>query len=455
MSKILVIDDDNSFREVMVFHLQEEQVEADSAEDGKSGLDKFDPAVHHVVVTDLKMPRMDGIEVLAEIKKKSPSTVVLVITAFGTIEMAVEAMKMGAFDFIPKPCTREHFKLAVKKAMHHYRLESRVEELEHLVRTGGKELIFKAPAMTKAVDLIDKVARSNATVLVTGESGTGKELFAQRIHRKSNRIKGPFVAVNCGAIPKELIESELFGHAKGAFTGATRDRRGKFELANNGTLFLDEISEIPIELQTKLLRVLAEQIVDVVGKEKPIHVDVRIVAATNHNLFAAIEAGTFREDLYYRLNVFQIEIPPLRKRIEDVPDLAAHFFAQYAPNRNLWLADETKKKMMKYSWPGNVRELENICQRIALLAEEEVIAPEMLPPFHTMHKDGTASYLDTDQFLLPEDGLSLVDLEKNVIIQALEKNHYNQSQTAKYLRIPRHILLYRIEKYGIEMPKKS
>ena len=455
MPKLLVIDDDSSFREVMLFHLQEEEIEADSAEDGASGLEIFNPVIHHVVVTDLKMPRIDGMEVLAEIKKKSPSTVVLVITAFGTIEKAVEAMKMGAFDFIPKPCTREHFKLAVKKALDHYRLESRVEELEHLVRTGGKELIFKSSAMTEAVSLIDKVAQSNATVLITGESGTGKELFAQRLHRKSNRIKGPFVAVNCGAIPKELMESELFGHAKGAFTGATRDRKGKFELANNGTLFLDEISEIPFELQTKLLRVLSEQIVDVVGKEKPIPVDVRIVAATNRNLMAAIEAGTFREDLYYRLNVFQFEIPPLRKRIEDVPGLAEHFFVQYAPNRDLRLADETKKRLMNYSWPGNVRELENICQRIALLAEEELITPEMLPPFHSMQKDVTASYLDTDQFLLPEDGLSLVDLEKNVIIQALEKNRYNQSQTAKYLRIPRHILLYRIEKYGIEQPKKS
>ena len=455
MSKLLVIDDDSSFREVMLFHLREENIEADSAENGVAGLDIFDPAIHHVVVTDLKMPRIDGMEVLQEVKKLSPTTVVLVITAFGTIEKAVEAMRMGAFDFIPKPCTREHFKLAVKKALDHYRLESRVKELEHLVRTGGKELIFESQAMTEAVDLVDKVALSNATVLISGESGTGKELFAQRLHRKSGRIKEPFVAVNCGAIPKELMESELFGHAKGAFTGAGRDRKGKFELANKGTLLLDEISEIPIELQTKLLRVLSEQIVDVVGKEKPVPVDVRIVAATNRNLLEAIKAGTFREDLFYRLNVFQLEIPPLRKRVEDVPILAEHFFVQYAPNRKLVLPKETRKKLMDYSWPGNVRELENICRRIALLAEDDEVLPEMLPPLQTVHKDGAARHLDTEQLLLPEDGLSLVDLEKNVIIQALEKNRYNQSQTAKYLQIPRHILLYRIEKYGIEQPKKS
>ena len=455
MPRVLVIDDDSSFREVMLFHLQEEGIEADSAPDGARGLKTFDPAVHHVVVTDLKMPRMDGMAVLRKIKERSPSTVVLVISAFGTIEKAVEAMKMGAFDFIPKPCTRDHFKLAVKKALEHHRLENRVQELEHLLKSGSKEMVFRSALMAESIKLIDKMAMSNATVLITGESGTGKELFAQRLHRKSPRINSPFVAVNCGAIPKELMESELFGHAKGAFTGAMRDRKGKFELANKGTLFLDEISEISIELQTKLLRVLAEQIVDVVGKERSVPVDVRIVAATNRNLLAGIEAGTFREDLYYRLNVFQVEIPPLRKRIEDVPLLAEHFLRQYAPNRELVLADETKKKLMEYSWPGNVRELENICQRIALLTEEEEVFPDMLPPFHQAHKDAAASYLDTDQFLLPEGGLSLVDLEKNVIVQALAKNHYNQSRTAKYLRIPRHILLYRLEKYGIEQPKKS
>ena len=455
MSRLLVIDDDSSFREVMLFHLQEEQIEADSAGDGASGLKAFDPAIHHVVVTDLKMPRMDGIEVLRQIKQRSPSTVVLVISAFGTIEQAVEAMKVGAFDFIPKPCTREHFKLAVKKALAHHRLQSRVEELEQLVRTGGRELIFQSPSMKEAVGLIDKVAPSAATVLLTGESGTGKELFAQRLHRKSTRIKGPFVAVNCAAIPKELMESELFGHARGAFTGAIHSRKGKFELAHQGTLFLDEISEIPIALQTKLLRVVAEQVVDVVGKERPIQVDVRIVAATNQNLLAAIKAGTFREDLYFRLNVFQVEIPPLRKRIEDVPLLAEHFLRHFAPNRQLELVEATHKKLMEHSWPGNVRELENVCQRIALLTEEDQILPEVLPPLHAVQKDSDATDLDTEQIVLPKGGLSLVDLEKRVIVQALDKHGYNQSQTAKYLRIPRHILLYRIQKYGIKPPNKD
>ena len=453
MSRLLVIDDDDSFREVMLFHLQEENIEADSAVDGRSGLEIFDPALHKVVITDLKMPGIDGMEVLRQIKEKSPSTIVLVITAFGTIEKAVEAMRMGAFDFIPKPTTRDHFKLAVKKALNHHRLESRVQELEHVVRTGGKELLFESSTMAESVGLIDKVANSDATILITGESGTGKELFAQRLHRKSQRINNSFIAVNCGAIPKELMESELFGHSKGAFTGATRDRKGKFELADKGTLFLDEISEIPIELQTKLLRVLAEQIIDVVGKERPVPVDVRIVAATNRNLLDMIEAGSFREDLYYRLNVFQVEIPPLRKRIEDVSKLAEHFLRQYAPNRELSLADETKKKLMNYSWPGNVRELENICQRIALLAEEDEVTPDMLPAFHSMGKGNASTYLNTEKFLLPEEGISLVDLEKNVIIQALKKNNYNQSKTAKYLRVPRHILLYRLEKYSIEIPK--
>jgi len=455
MSRVLVIDDDSSFREVMLFHLREEGFDTDSAENGAEGLTIFDPTIHHVVVTDLKMPQMDGMELLKQIKEKSPSTVVLVITAFGTIEKAVDAMKMGAFDFIPKPCTRDHFKIAVRKALDHHRLKSRVKELEHVVRTGGKELLFESTIMAESVGLIDKVAHTNATILITGESGTGKELFAQRIHRKSPRINNSFVAVNCGAIPKELMESELFGHAKGAFTGATRDRKGKFELADNGTLFLDEISEIPIELQTKLLRVLAEQIVDVLGKERSIPVDVRIIAATNRDLLKEIEAGNFREDLYYRLNVFQVEIPPLRKRPDDIPLLAGHFLQRYAPNRQLSLREDAINKLMEYSWPGNVRELENICQRIALLAEEDEIAENALPPLQGLQKQSITSYLNTDQLLLPEEGLSLVDLEKNVIIQALEKNHFNQTQTAKYLRIPRHILLYRIEKFGIEMPRKT
>ena len=451
-----MIDDDRSFREVLLFHLQEEGIEADSAENGALGLSAFDPEIHSVVVTDLKMPEMDGLTVLQRIKKQSPTTVVLVITAFGTIEKAVEAMKMGAFDFIPKPCTRDHFKLAIRKALAHHQLTRRVRELEHVVRTGGRELIYGSVAMKEAVGLIDKVGPSRATVLITGESGTGKELFAQRLHRKSPRINGPFVAINCGAIPSDLIESELFGHAKGAFTGAMRDRKGKFELADKGTLFLDEITEIPVNLQTKLLRALAEEIIDVVGKEQPIPVDVRIVAASNRDLTEAIQNGTFREDLYYRLNVVQLRIPPLRDRKQDVLLLADFFLKRFAPDRMLTLSESAGKVLTGYTWPGNVRELENLCQRIALLAQpdQDEITTEMLPPFHDVRKT-EPTVLDSGSLVLPKEGLSLLDLEKRVIEQALEHNGYNQSKTAKFLRIPRHILLYRIEKYRIKIPGKG
>jgi two-component system, NtrC family, response regulator len=453
MDRVLIIDDDDSFREVMVYLLREDGIDADAAIDGKQGLAAFDPARHAVVVTDLKMPGLDGLEVLRVIKEKSATTVVLVITAFGTIDKAVEAMKAGAFDFIPKPCTRDHFKLAVHKAIEHRRLATRVTELEHVVKTGGRELVFVSEAMAQAVKLADRVAASDATVLVTGESGTGKELFARRIHRRSPRIDGPFVAVNCGAIPNELIESELFGHAKGAFTGAVKDRKGKFELAAGGTLFLDEIAELPAAQQSKLLRVLAERIIDVVGKEKPVEVDVRIVTATNRDLPAEIAAGRFREDLFYRLNVVQVELAPLRTRPEDIAPLAEHFLARFAPDRPLRLTPAALDRLRAYAWPGNIRELENLCQRIALLADEEEIDTEALPPWKPATE--TASPAATvGGITLPAEGLSLVDLERDVIVEALRQNDFNQARTARFLRVPRHILTYRIEKHGIEMPSR-
>jgi two-component system, NtrC family, response regulator len=453
LARVLVIDDDDSFRQVMLYHLKEEQIEAVGAPDGAAGVEMFDPAEHEVVITDLKMPRLGGMDVLKAIKKRSPGTVVLVITAFGTIEKAVEAMKAGAFDFIPKPCTRDHFKLTVHKALEHYRLGRRVRELETAIRSGGRELIWTSPTMNKVIALIDKVAASDATVLITGESGTGKELLAARLHANSPRVGQPFVPVNCGAIPKDLIESELFGHVRGAFTGAEKTRKGKFEMADSGTIFLDEIAELSLDLQTKLLRVLSERTIDPVGSERSIDVDVRIVAATNRDLAAQIEQGAFREDLYYRLNVVGVEVPPLRKRPEDVSLLAGHFLKLFSPDRPMSFSDEAAKTLARYEWPGNVRELENVCRRVALLSEDEIVEPDALPPLKPGAKGEVT--LDASSLVLPDGGLSLVDLEKNVIIAALKKTDFNQSAAARYLGVPRHVLLYRIDKYGINLAKDN
>lgn len=454
MAKVLIAEDDPVLLEVMVEHLLDQGIESDTAADGSVAFELYDPRKHAVVVTDLQMPKMDGHELLRRIKQRHPGTVVVVISAFGTIEKAVDIMKAGAFDFIPKPCSRDHFILTVKKALAHSVLASRVQELENIVATGGRDIIYQAENMKKVVRLIDQIAPSQASVLLTGESGTGKELFARRLHRRSPRIDRPFVAVNCAAIPKELMESELFGHAKGAFTNASQARKGKFELANKGTLFLDEVGELPLDLQTKLLRALAEQIIDVIGKEQPSPVDVRVIAATNQDLAKAVTNGRFRQDLYYRLNVVQVQIPPLRERRDDILLLAEFFLRRYSQGRPLVLNESTREALLSHRWPGNVRELENICQRLALLAQDDEITPDLLPPLNDEIASDAPVDLSLERIRLPPGGIKLTDLEKNVIIEALKINHFNQAKTARFLGVQRHVLLYRIQKHGIELPNR-
>ena len=434
----------------MLFNLQEEGLEVDVARDGHEGLNLFFKKDYQLVITDLKMPGADGMEVLRSIKQRSPEVPVVVITAFGDIATAVQAMKEGAYDFLPKPCERDHFKLVVKKALEHFRLKREVQDLRQQLAGGPPELVFQSRAMEKVVALADKVAAYEATVLILGESGTGKELLARRIHYRSPRAKGPFVAINCGAIPRDLLESELFGYRKGAFTGADRDKKGRFELANGGTIFLDEIGELPLELQVKLLRVLQERTIDVLGAEGPRPVDVRIIAATNRDLEKMVKEGTFREDLYFRLNVFPIRIPPLRQRPEDIPVLMRHFLKVYGPGRRWRISPAVMNRLKGLSWRGNVRELENICQRMVLLAEGEEITEELLD---YLDLEAPMSNLASTGISLPPEGISLLDIEKEVIIKALEMNNYNQSQTARFLRIPRHVLLYRIEKYQIPLKR--
>jgi two-component system NtrC family response regulator len=399
------------------------------------------------------MPGISGIEVLRKVRAQAPDVPVLVITAFGNVETAVEAMKEGAGDFIGKPFHRDQLLLSVGKAFERQRLASEVHELR--IRAGGveREIVSASPAMKQVLSVADRVAGTEATVLITGESGTGKEAVARRIHVRSRRAEGPFVAVNCAAIPGELLESELFGHARGAFTGAVRDRTGRFRQASSGTLFLDEVGEIPFPLQAKLLRVLQERAVDVVGGDRPVPVDVRIVAATNRDLPTLLREGGFREDLYYRLNVVEIRVPPLRERPEDIPPLVEYFMKEAGAGRDLVVPSAVMEELVRRPWPGNVRELANACERMAILCRGQEVSMEDLPPAAKRARGPEAQApreeAGEDWLPLPPEGLSLVDLEKRVIERALKLKDGNITQAASYLRVPRHILVYRIEKYGI------
>ncbi len=453
--RVLLVDDDASFREVMSFHLHDEGYACDVAAEGQQALSMFDPLVHAVVVTDLKMPRVSGMEVLSAVKRRSADTLVIVITAFADMATAIEAMKAGAYDFLPKPCDRDHFKLTVRRAMDLVRLKAQVRDLHKRLDSAGKQLVFRSPQMAKVVAVADRVAQSDGTVLIQGESGTGKELLARRIHQRSPRADGPFVAVNCSAIARELLESELFGHVRGAFTGAVRDRKGRFEQAHRGTIFLDEVGDIPIDLQSRLLRVLQERVVDVVGSDSPVSVDVRVLAATNRDLRKLVDGGSFREDLYFRLAVFPIDLPALRERRSDIAPLVNHFLVRHGSDRALSVTDGLLHRLEALEWRGNVRELENFCQRMALLAEDDVLTEDLAPAEVTGPGAGSGGLQAPARIELPPEGVSLVDLERDVIIRALEMNHYNQTQTARFLRIPRHILLYRIEKYQIPLRERS
>jgi DNA-binding NtrC family response regulator len=449
--RILFIDDDKAGREVALFNLRRAGYEITSAEDGQEGLSLFSPEKFDLVITDVKMPGISGIEVLRRIKKQAPEIPVLVITAFGNVETAVEAMKNGAYDFIGKPFQRDQLLLSVERALERRHLATEVRELR--IRASGveREIVGSSSAMKRLLEIADRVSRTDAGILITGESGTGKEAIARRIHVHSHKAEGPFVAVNCAAIPGELLESELFGHAKGAFTGAVKDRLGRFRQAQGGTLFLDEIGEIPLSLQGKLLRALQEKLVDAVGGDAPISVDVRIVAATNKDLQSRIRAGSFREDLYYRLNVVEVHVPSLRERSEDIPDLVLHFVGELAEGRDLTVPPRVMEELMHRPWPGNVRELKNACERMVILCDGNEVSLEDLPAPSDRLRPEMAPFPGGmgDLPSLPPDGLSLLDLEKKVIESALRIKNGNMTQTAAFLRIPRHVLIYRLEKYGI------
>jgi len=449
--RILFVEDDASGRELGLYNLRKAGYEADAAETGEQALGLFSPERYALVITDLKMPGISGMEVLATIKKQAPDQPVLVITAYGSVDVAVEAMKQGAYDFIDKPFNREHLLLSVQRALDHHALGEEVQDLRRKARGIERELVVASKAMARVLDIADRVAQSDASVLITGETGTGKELVARRVHARSDRADKPFVAINCAAVPAELLESELFGHEKGAFTGATRARPGRFRQADTGTLFLDEIGELPPPLQGKLLRVLQEHVVDVVGGDTPVQVDVRVIAATNQDLLARAREGAFREDLLYRLNVVEIRVPPLPERSEEIEPLVRHFVERLSGSRDLAIPDELITEMRARPWPGNVRQLENACERLVILCRGDTLSAEDLPPREPGRggiRAGTGALLDSWP-PLPEDGLDLVDLEKRVIRRVLELKKGNVTQAATYLGVPRHILAYRMAKYGI------
>jgi len=453
-TKILVVDDELSMREFLTILLEGEGYQVDQAESAEEALRSLDAGSFELVISDVSMPGLNGIELLTRIKAQAPDTAVLMITAFTTAEQAVEAMKLGAYDYIGKPFKVEEVKVLVGKALEkrtlvqeNIRLKAEVQE-----RFSFSGLIGKSKQMREVYDLIGKVADSMANVLILGESGTGKELAAKAIHYNSPRRNSCFVAVNCGAIPETLIESELFGHAKGSFTGAFSDRPGLFEQAEGGTLFLDEIGEVPLQLQAKLLRVLQEREFRRVGGSAPLKADVRIVAASNRNLEEQVLEGSFREDLFYRLNVVQVRMPALRERGEDILPLVEHFYKKYA----LWsgsgeiVTQDAAIALYNYPFPGNVRELENLVERCVVLGSR-VITADCLPPKVRNFVPVTAPL---DLVTIPPDGMDLQayldTLESRLLVQALEKSGGVKKKAAALLGMTFRSFRYRLAKFGMD-----
>jgi len=453
--RILVVDDDASLRRILEYNLAKEGYAVLTADSGERALALLDAERVDLLITDVKMPGMDGMDLFRRVRQASPETQVIVITAFGTIEMAVEAMKAGAFEYVTKPFNRDRLILVVRKALRLRRLEHDNARLRREVgkKYGFENIVGDSPLLQQVFRVIEKVADSDAPVLITGESGTGKELVAKAIHYRSSRAEQPFVAVNCAAIPRDLLESELFGHKKGAFTGAVRDKTGRFEEAGGGTLLLDEIAELPLELQPKLLRALQEREFTPVGAAGTTRCAARIIAATNRDLEGGVAGGSFREDLYYRLAVVPIHLPSLRERPEDIPLLVAHFLRTLGEGRKVTLSREAAAALQRHAWKGNVRELENTVERLLVLGESDVIRLEELPEkIRVPRPAAPGPEVGGFSFTFPEEGLSLEQAEKALILEALRRSAWNQTRTARLLKIPRHLLLYRMEKFGL--PRK-
>ncbi len=455
MSDILLVDDEKSVRSTLSLFLQKEGCKVVEAENGKEAIEHLESHIFDLVITDLKMHPMDGLEVLRETKSRNPLTEVIVMTGFGTVESGVEAIKTGAYDYIQKPFDRDEFLLLVGKALERKDLISEVEFLQKELKEkyAFENIVGKSNEIMDVLSMVTKVAGTDSTILITGESGTGKELIAKAIHLNSRRKNRAFVTINCGALPENLQESELFGHVRGAFTGAIREKRGLFQEANGGTLFLDEVGETVLSAQVKLLRFLQDGEIRRVGENDPIYVDVRLLAATNRDLEKAMEDGSFREDLYYRLNVIPIHLPALRQRRDDIPLLVNHFLERYAEKtkkKMTSVSPEAMKILSGYNWPGNVRELENVMERAVILTNRNVIIPKDLPPSII---DGKMMPVENKVNTTSE--VTLDELEKDYILNILEKYDWNQKRASEILGISTTTLWRKLKSYGIEPKKKS
>lgn len=446
--KVLIVEDEKNMIWALTKALEAENYDISSVMRGDDAIEKLNLVNPDIVLLDIKLPGKDGISILKEIRATNNTIPVIMMTAHGTLDNAIQAIKLGATDYLSKPFDLEEMKLVVQKSLKFGKISSELIFLKSELNKGLKSTIIgDSEAMANVIKTAEQVAPSNATILISGESGTGKEVLADYIYKLSVRSNETFIKVNCGALAESLLESELFGHEKGSFTGAINRKLGRFERAHGGTIFLDEIGEMSLSTQVKLLRVLQQKEFERVGGVETLTVDVRIIAATNRNLLDMIEKGTFREDLYYRLNVIPIEIPALRNRKEDIPLLLEHFFGYFASimkRDKIGISIEAMECLKNYEWKGNIRELENMVERMVILSRSQIIMLEDLP------KELRVNLTDNNLFTLPERGIKLDELEKDLIIQALSRTNQNQTRAANLLGISRHTLLYRLEKYNVK-----
>jgi two-component system response regulator HydG len=448
--KILIVDDEESHRIMLRAVLKDEGYGVSEASDGTEALRAVEKEAFDLILMDLRMTNMDGIEALTEIRKISPNVPVLIMTAYASVKTAVEALKAGAFEYLTKPLDIEGLKILIEKALEHYHL--RTENLVLKERLGDRfdfsRIIGRSAAMKALLETLAMVAPTDATVLIMGESGTGKEVVANAIHHNSPRAPQPFIKVSCAALPETLLESELFGHEKGAFTGAVARRAGRFELAHRGTIFLDEVGEMSPATQTKLLRVLQERAFEPLGGSRTIQVDIRVIAATNRDLAAQVKEGRFREDLYYRLNVVSLTVPPLRERKEDIPLLADHFLALFREKNRKSIQAISGKALdllLRYEWPGNIRELENCIERAVIMARDEVLVPVDFPP----QIQALSGEERQAGFTIPA-GISLAAIEQALIVKTLEDAGGNRTRAAEILGINRRTLQNKLKEYALD-----
>ncbi|XPV75123.1 MAG: sigma-54-dependent transcriptional regulator [Desulfovibrio sp.] len=450
-AKILVVDDDKAHLSMLETLLKGWQFSVDGVEDGADAIERVRETPFDAVLMDVRMANVSGIEALSKIKEFNPAIPIVIMTAYSSVDTAVEAMKLGAYDYLTKPLNFDELKIILERSLEHMTLlrENRVLKERVSEDTSLASIIGKSKPVAELIDMVKTVASTEATILISGESGTGKELFAKAIHGNSNRKKGPLVTVNCAALTDTLLESELFGHEKGAFTGADKKRDGRFMQADGGSIFLDEVGEIPMAMQAKLLRAIQEREIQRVGSDKPLKVDVRIIAATNRELLSEVEKGNFREDLYYRLNVVNLRIPSLNEREDDVPLLATFFLKRFSEINRKKIKGFTPMAMdilVKYEWPGNVRELENAVERAVILSPGEYISEKDLPPALTQYFDDVC---DSSERSYGVGGKSLREIEKFAVEETLLQTKGNKSEAAKLLGITRTTLDNKIKKYGI------